>query len=160
MFAHKTIQFYTFPIPCRIAEVIFSSLLGSLLFISIVLFLIFLASLGRLQQISKQFCREKLSTTVLQIIEKIESQNSDCWMQDYHSLSLTYFLIIISAQVSNSIPHTLTQGWKSSLLAVLQLLQYYYDVSMYPLLIMKIENYSEGVHFCPGSPLPLNYPPP
>ena len=84
MFAHKTIQFYTFPIPCRIAEVIFSSLLGSLLFISIVLFLIFLASLGRLQQISKQFCREKLSTTVLQIIEKIESQNSDCWMQDYH----------------------------------------------------------------------------
>ena len=63
MFAHKTIQFYTFPIPCRIAEVIFSSLLGSLLFISIVLFLIFLASLGRLQQISKQFCREKLSTT-------------------------------------------------------------------------------------------------
>ena len=81
-------------------------------------------------------------------------------MQDYHSLSLTYFLIIISAQVSNSIPHTLTQGWKSSFPAVLQLLQYYYDVSMYPLLIMKIENYSEGVRFCPGSPLPLNYPPP
>ena len=63
----------------------------------------------------KQFCREKLSTTVLQIIEK----NSDCWMQEYHSL--TYFLIIISARVSNSIyPHTLTQEWKSSLLAIQQ----------------------------------------
>ena len=43
----------------------------------------------------QQFCR---------LLKKIESQYSDCWMQEYHSLSLTYFLIIISAQVSNSIP--------------------------------------------------------
>ena len=95
---------------------------------------------------AQQFCRLLKKSNQKIVIDEV----NHWWMQEYHSLSLTYFLIIISAQVSNSIPiHTLTQGWKSSLLAVLQ----YYYVSMYPLLIMKIENYSEGVRFCPGIPL-------